>query len=129
MVKYSVLAVLLVALTCSVAFGQAAAPKAEPAAKAAPKGKIAPPAISTLTGKLEVKDKVVSLAVASAKGADGKDLPALKGKTLKLTGPKAAEAEKLAGKEVEVKGMLKNNDTEVTAMSVTEAKPAPPASK
>jgi len=70
----------------------------------------------TATGKIAVKDKVSSLAVTQATGADGKVQADLAGKTLKIVGAKAAEAEKLAGKTVEVKGTVKGADIDASAI-------------
>ncbi len=85
-----------------------------------------------VTGKVEVKDKVVSIKVAEAKGDDGKAIDALKGKDLKVAGAKVADVEKLSGKEVEAKGAIKDN-TEIDVTSVAEKKapamPVPPAKK
>ncbi|MCX5758257.1 MAG: hypothetical protein NTU83_07070 [Candidatus Hydrogenedentes bacterium] len=71
----------------------------------------------TATGKIEVKDKVSSLKVAEAKGADGKAVADLAGKDLKCTGAKAADCAKLAGKEVEAKGTVKGAEIDVTAIA------------
>jgi len=81
----------------------------------------------TATGKVEVKDKVVSIKIAEAKGADGKAIADLKDKTLKVVGAKLADVEKLAGKEVEVKGIVKGADIDVASVAVVEKKPAPKA--
>jgi hypothetical protein len=48
------------------------------------------------------------LAISDAKADDGKTCCAgMKGKTLKIVGAKAADAGKLEGKQVEVKGTCK----------------------
>ena len=84
----------------------------------------------TATGKVEVKDKVVSIKIAEAKGADGKAIADLKDKTLKVVGAKLADVEKLAGKEVEVKGIVKGADIDVASVAVVEKKaPAPKAAE
>ena len=85
----------------------------------------------TATGKVEVKDKVVSIKIAEAKGADGKAVADLKDKVLKVTGAKVADVEKLAGKEVEVKGLVKGAEIDVLAVAEKKAeeKKAAPAEK
>lgn len=88
---------------------------------------------ATVTGKVEVKTekvagkdaKVSYINVAEAKGEDGKVIADLKGKSLKVIGAKAADAEKLAGKEVEAKGTVKAGK-EIDATSIAE-KTAPAA--
>ena len=86
--------------------------------------------VVTAKGKVEVKEKVVSIKIAEAKGADGKAVADLAGKTLKVTGAKVADVEKLAGKEVEVKGTVKGADIDVTAVAEVKAPVAPkPAPK
>jgi glycine betaine/choline ABC-type transport system substrate-binding protein len=74
-----------------------------------------------------VKEKVVSIKIAEAKGADGKVVADLTGKTLKVTGAKVADVEKLAGKEVQVKGTVKGTDIDVTMVAEVKAPVAPPA--
>ncbi len=83
-----------------------------------------------MSGKVEAKTEkgadgkeVTSyyLSVSDAKCAAGKECP-LKGKTIKLTGPKAAEAEKLAGKQVDVKGTCGSGCADFDVASVTEKK-------
>jgi len=83
--------------------------------------------VVTAVGKVEVKDKVVSIKVAEAKGADGKAVADLKDKVLKVTGAKVADVEKLAGKEVEVKGTVKGADIDVTAVAEKKAAEKKPA--
>ena len=60
--------------------------------------------------KSETKDgkttKVCSITVFSAKGADGKPIADLNGKTLKVTGAKSAEIEKLADKDIVAHGTV-----------------------
>ncbi|MCX5770940.1 MAG: hypothetical protein NTZ09_11800 [Candidatus Hydrogenedentes bacterium] len=88
---------------------------------------------ATVMGKLEVKTeklankevKVAYIAVSEAKGADGKIMSNLSGKTLKVVGAKAMEAEKLAGKEVTLTGMIKGNTIQAT--SLMEKKAAAPS--
>lgn len=63
--------------------------------------------------------------VAVAKDDAGKTMANMKGMDLKVVGPKAVDAEKLAGKEVEVKGVVKGGK-EIVADSVAE-KVAPKA--
>ena len=80
----------------------------------------------TATGTVDVKTegsaKTASLKVSDAKADDGKTCcAAMKGKEIKLSGEKAAEAEKLAGKQVEVKGTCKAGK-ELEVASVTEKK-------
>lgn len=87
----------------------------------------------TVTGKVEVKiekvdgkdAKVSYVKVAVAKDDAGKTMANMKGMDLKVVGPKAVDAEKLAGKEVEVKGVVKGGK-EIVADSVAE-KVAPKA--
>ena len=85
---------------------------------------------ATMTGKVEVKTekvdgkdtKVPYLALSECKADDGKTCCAdMKGKAVKLVGAKAADAEKLAGKQVEVKGTCKGGK-EVDVASVAEKK-------
>ena len=83
----------------------------------------------TATGKVEVKDKVVSIKVAEAKGADGKAVADLKDKVLKVTGAKVADVEKLAGKEVDVKGVVKGADIDVLTVAEKKAEEKKPAEK
>jgi hypothetical protein len=54
---------------------------------------------------------------------------ALKCKVLTVVGPKAADVEKLAGKEVEATGVLKENDTQLDVNFVAEKKAAPAPAK
>ncbi len=76
------------------------------------------------TEKVNGQDvKHVELTVTSAKNDTGAAIPALAGKMLQVTGPKAADVEKLAGKSIEVKGIVKDNKT-IEVESVIE-KPAP----
>lgn len=87
---------------------------------------------ATVMGKIEVKTekmankevKVAYITVSEAKGMDGKAMPSLNGKTLKLTGAKAMPAEKLAGKEATVTGTIKGNTIQAT--QVMEKKAASP---
>ena len=89
---------------------------------------------ATVMGKIEVKTekvankelKVAYITVAEAKGLDGKAMPALHGKTLKVMGTKAMDAEKLAGKEVTVTGMIKGDTIQAT--QVMEKKAPTPTS-
>jgi len=74
-------------------------------------------------GKVDCKDKVCSIKVSEAKGDDGKAIDALKGKDLKVIGAKAADVQKLAGKEVLAKGAIKDNK-EIDVASVAEKAPA-----
>jgi hypothetical protein len=86
--------------------------------------------VVTAKGKVEVKEKVVSINIVSAKGPDGKAVADLAGKTLKVTGAKVADVEKLAGKEVEVKGTVKGEEIDVTMVIEIKAPVAPkPAPK
>ena len=72
---------------------------------------------ATVTGKVEVKDKVCSIKVAEAKGADGKAIADLKDKVLKVVGAKCADVEKLVGKNVEAKGTVKGADLDVASVA------------
>lgn len=88
----------------------------------------------TAVGKVELKDKVCSIKIAEAKGEDGKAIADLKDKVLKVIGAKCADVEKLAGKDVEVKGIVKGTDIDVAAVAEKKApapapKPAAPAPK
>lgn len=91
----------------------------------------APAGPAELTGKVEAKTEkgadgkeVTScyVTVSDAKCAAGKECAQMKGKTVKLTGSKAAEAQKLAGKQVAVKGTCGSACTEFDVASVTEKK-------
>ena len=80
----------------------------------------------TMTGTVEVKTegnvKTASRKVSEAKADDGKTCcEAMKGKDIKLSGDKAVDAEKLAGKQAEVKGVCKAGK-ELEVASVTEKK-------
>ncbi|MCX5759042.1 MAG: hypothetical protein NTU83_11150 [Candidatus Hydrogenedentes bacterium] len=84
-----------------------------------------------MSGKVEAKTEKAAdgkemksyyLSVSDAKCAAGKECPQMKGKTVKLTGAKAAEAEKLAGKQVDVKGTCGSSCAEFDVASVTEKK-------
>jgi hypothetical protein len=77
------------------------------------------------TGKVEVKDKVASIKITEAKGTDGKPVAELAGKVLKVIGAKAADVEKLAGKEVEVKGVVKGAEIDVASVAAVAPAPAP----
>jgi len=99
----------------------AATPAAKPAEAAKPAAKVAPPVgvEAVVKGKVECKSaknrrdqevKRCTIAVSEAKGADGKPIDALKGKSLRIAGPKAAEAEKFADKEAEIKGSVVQNE-------------------
>ena len=87
---------------------------------------------ATVMGKIEVKTeklankevKVAYITVSEAKGMDGKAMPALNRKTLKVMGAKAMDAEKLAGKEVTLTGTIKGNTIQAT--QVMEKKAATP---
>lgn len=82
-----------------------------------------------IIGKAEVQTannaKTVSIAIEDAKGYGAKEMAALKGKALTVMGPKAPEVEKLAGKEIEATGVLKENDTQIEVTFVMEKKVAP----
>ncbi len=86
---------------------------------------------ANITGSVVVKEKAVSIRVTTAKGEDGKPIAALAGKVLAVTGAKAADVEKLAGKHVEASGTVKD-DKEIDVTTVAEKtapapKPAAPA--
>lgn len=79
-------------------------------------------ATGTVAVKTEGTTKTASLTVSDAKADDGKTCcQAMKGKEIKLSGAKAAEAEKLAGKQVEIKGVCKAGQ-ELEVASVAEKK-------
>lgn len=95
-----------------------AAPKPgdKPAAKkpAAPKSEVK----ATLTGKIETKQvknkkgkmgNAYFIKIATAKNAEGKDIAALAGKTLRAVGKKGAVVKDFAGKDVTITGMVVNN--------------------
>ncbi|HPO16695.1 MAG TPA: hypothetical protein PLI09_24875 [Candidatus Hydrogenedentes bacterium] len=88
-----------------------------------------PPAAEhgTFIGKVETGTangaKTVSITVTKAMSRQVKDINALNGKTLALVGPKMAAAEKFAGKEVEVTGILKENRTQLDVTSIFEKRP------
>lgn len=119
---------LALALTMGlVASAYAADTAAAPAAKAAkaPKAqKAAKPKVEVkceVTGKLDAKVlpnkknkngkpvKVFTLAVSQAKGADGKAIDTLTGKTLNVNGKKGIKLSSYVGKEVTIAGTLVNN--------------------
>ncbi|GEM_PF-4647452 len=145
MKKHVVVAVLsLFALAvCGIAMAQtpapahtssaavpAAAPAAAPVAPPAPVPAEKKDAVTHVVGKVSVKTekvgdadvKVPYIVVAEAKAEDGKLVLDLVGKSLKVTGPKAAEVEKLDGKEVEAKGVVKDEKT-IEVQTVAEKKP------
>ena len=134
-----------VALAADAPAAAPAKEAAKPAAAPAAAKPAAPPATTVkgeVTGKVEPKmhtDKKTGketkgcvVAVSEAKGAGGKALDALKGKQLRVTGPKAADVEKLEGKVVTIAGTIINNK-KIEAESVKEAAapaaPAAPAKK
>jgi pyruvate/2-oxoglutarate dehydrogenase complex dihydrolipoamide acyltransferase (E2) component len=90
------------------------APAAKPAA--APKaGQLANEVKCVVSGKIETKVtekrkgkevKRCLIQVSEAKGADGKAIDALKGKSLRVVGPKVADVEKLVGKNAELTGKV-----------------------
>ena len=79
-----------------------------------------------IIGRAEEKtvgnSKQADIVISSIRGygADSKALAALKGRTLQVTGPKAADVEKLAGKEIEATGLLEGNNSQVNVSYVTE---------
>jgi hypothetical protein len=80
----------------------------------------------TALGAIEVKTegnvKTAYLKVSESKTDDGKACcNSMTGKEVKLTGAKTADAEKLVGKQVEVKGACKAG-SEINAASITEKK-------
>lgn len=83
-----------------------------------------------VTGKVacksETKDgkatKTCTIAVVSAKGADGKPIADLAGKSLKVSGAKSADVEKLADKEIIAKGTV---SADKTSIEVDSAMPKP----
>ena len=120
-----VVAMAVVVLIYSVSSFAADAAKPAAAPAPAPAAKPAPPAPGAhgadagvpcvVTGKIdskmvknkkgeEVKRCVID--VAEAKGADGKAIASLKGKSLTAVGPKAVELEKSIGKSAEVTGKV-----------------------
>ena len=86
------------------------------------------PKASTVTGKAvcksETKDgkttKECSITVATATGPDGKAVADLAGKSLKATGAKAGDIEKLNDKEVVAKGVISADKTSIEIESVME---------
>lgn len=82
--------------------------------------------------KSETRDgkamKDCSIAVSSAKAADGKPIANLNGKTVKVTGAKSGEIEKLADKEIVAHGTLSADHTSLE-LTHASAKPEPPAKK
>ncbi len=81
-----------------------------------------------LYGKINVaaqgNSKTATITVSNVISMHNKDLKALDGKTLTIVGPKAAEVEKYAGKEVEMAGVLKNNQTQIEPVTVIEKQAA-----
>ena len=76
----------------------------------------------TMTGTIEVKTegnaKTAYLKVSEAKCEKGKACEGMAGKEIKLGGAKASEAEKLAGKTVEVQGTCKaGKELEVASLA------------
>ena len=77
----------------------------------------------TVVGKVEVRTEKVKeeevsvpyVKVSEAKGPDDKAMPHMKGKLVKVVGANAANAKALAGKEVEVTGVVR---MEIVADSV-----------
>ncbi len=141
--KKLVTVAVVLAVAVALSYGAYAAEAAPAAKAAAPAAKAAAPAAKPaaakpvmVVGKIEVKTekvgekeaKVPYLTVAEAKEG-AKEVAALKGKVLKVVGPKVADAEKLAGKEVEAKGVVKE-DKEIDVTLVVEKKaPAKPVAK
>lgn len=86
---------------------------------------------ATITGTVHLKTekvngqdvKHVELTVTNAKNDTGAALPELTGEMLQVAGPKASDVEKMAGKTIEVKGIVKDNKT-IDVESVIE-KPSP----
>ena len=119
--KVLIVAALALAL-CVVGFS--------PAVQAAEKKAPGPGIKAEVTGKAEcktekIKDKEVkicSIAVASAKGEDGKPIAELAGKTLRAVGPKAGELEAQNGKDVVVKGVVSADYKRIVVESVAAAK-------
>jgi len=83
---------------------------------------------ATVAGKISVADKVASVKVSEAKGDDGKAIADLAGKSLTISGAKAADAVKLAGKDAVIKGTVKDGK-DIAATDVAEKKAAAPAPK
>lgn len=79
---------------------------------------------ATIYGKVSVQNNVASIQVKEAKDDTGKAIADLAGKNLKVIGAKSADVVKLNGKDVEAKGTVKNNNTEIEVTEVKE-KPAP----
>ena len=149
-----VLAVIVGLVGYGVAAFAADAPAQPPAAKPATKPAAQAPAVAkpaaankaakpeeqvpcTVTGKIEsktIKNKkgadveMCRVMVSSAKGADGKPLDALKGKLLRVVGPKLADVQKLAGKEAELTGTAVNGKR-IKVDAVKEAAAGAPAAK
>ncbi len=79
---------------------------------------------ATVVGKVSVQNNVASIQVKEAKDDTGKALADLAGKSLKVVGSKSADVCKLNGKDVEAKGTVKNNNTEIEVTEVKEKAPA-----
>jgi DNA/RNA endonuclease YhcR with UshA esterase domain len=85
-----------------------------PAAPAAPPAEETKVAITTVVGKVAVKtemvdgkkSKIVSIVVSEANDEEGAAVADLNAKSLEVTGDKAADVQKLDGKEVEAKGVV-----------------------
>lgn len=78
---------------------------------------------ATVVGKVSVQNNVASIQVKEAKDDTGKALGDLAGKSLKVVGSKCADVSKLNGKDVEAKGTVKNNNTEIEVTEVKEKAP------
>jgi hypothetical protein len=110
---------------CAIAYAAETVPparKAVPVVKADVEGKVTVKTVK-VAGK---EQKEVSIVVSEAKGTDGKPLPELTGKSLRVLGTKVADVEKLADKQVIATGTLERKNKAIGVTAVTE-KPAPPA--
>jgi uncharacterized cupredoxin-like copper-binding protein len=85
--------------------------------------------VATVTGTVSVANNVPSIKVESAKGADGKAIADLAGKSLTVVGAKVADVSKMSGKKVEATGTLKENNTQIDVTSCKEAAAPKPAER
>jgi hypothetical protein len=68
--------------------------------------------------------KVPYMMVSSAKGQNGKLMADLKGKMLKVTGPKAADAARLSGKDARLVGIVKGETIDPSLVIAKRVHPA-----
>jgi len=110
------------------AAAQNTAPATPPAAKADVKAEVTGRVLVKTIKKENTEVKETSILVQEAKDSEGKELAALKNKSLKVVGANAAAVEKLSWKPVIAQGTIKANQTEIAVASVTE-KPQTTANK